>query len=80
MTPKIDSSAHSPKVKTGMRCDISHTHNALQCNTRWHYFWGVYSTIFDPVLRNAAKTFSHVGPGGYIPQLLILNSEMKDLH
>ena len=80
MTPKIDSSAHSPKVKTGMRCDNSHTHNALQCNTRWHYFWGVYSTIFDPVLRNAAKTFSHVGPGGSIPQLLILNSEMKDLH
>ena len=27
-------------------------------------FWGVYSTIFDPVLRNAAKTFSHVGPWG----------------
>ena len=26
---------------------------------------GVYSTIFDPVLRNAAKTFSHVGPGGF---------------
>ena len=26
-------------------------------------WWGVYTTTFDPVLRNAAKTFSHVGPG-----------------
>ena len=79
MTPKIDSSAHSPKVKTGMRCDNSHTHNALQCNTRWHC-WGVYSTTFDPVLQIEDKKFSYVGlQGGYIQQLLILNSEMKDL-
>ena len=83
MTPKIDSSAHSPKLKTGMRCDNSHTHNALQCNIRWH-FWGegVYSTTFDPVLRNEVKKFSYVSSRGrgYIQQLLILNSEMKDLH
>ena len=34
-------------------CDgtIGHTHNALKCDTRCH-FWGVYWTTFDPVHRN----------------------------
>ena len=47
---------------------------------------GVYSTTlvtFDPKLRIEVKKFSYVGWGGSIPhllQLLILNSEMKDLH
>ena len=43
---------------------------------------GVYSTTFDPVLRNEVKKFSYVSfrGRGYIQQLLILNSEMKDLH
>ena len=47
---------------------------------------GVYSTTlatFDPELRIEVKKFSYVGWGGSIPQLLqllILNSEMKDLH
>ena len=40
LLPKPDSSAHSPKLKTGMTCDNSHTHNALQCNTRCHFFGG----------------------------------------
>ena len=44
----------------------------------WLRGWGIYSTTFDPVLRNEVKKFSHVGLGeGYIPQLLILSSEMK---
>ena len=33
------------------------------------------STTFDPELRNEFKIFSN--PGGSIPQLLILNSEMN---
>ena len=47
---------------------------------------GVYSTTlatFDPELRIEVHKFSYVGWGGSIPhllQLLILNSEMKDLH
>ena len=39
---------------------------------------GVHSTTFDPELRNEVKKFSN--SGGYIPQLFVLNSEMKDLH
>ena len=39
---------------------------------------GFHSTTFDPELRNAFKKFSN--PGGSIPQLFILNSEMKDLY
>ena len=39
------------------------------------YIWGVHSTTFDPELRNEFKIFSN--PGGSIPQLLILNSEMN---
>ena len=39
---------------------------------------GVHSTTLDPELRNTFKKFSN--PGGSIPQLFILNSEMKDLH
>ena len=57
---------------------MHHTHNALQCDTRCH-FWGVYSTAFDTKLTNEAKKFSN-SAGGYIPQLFIMNSEMKDLH
>ena len=41
---------------------------------------GVYSTTFDPELRNEVQKFSYVGQGGDIQQLLILNSEMKYLH
>ena len=47
---------------------------------------GVYSTTlatFDPKLRIEVNKFSYVGRGGSIPhllQLLILNSDMKDLH
>ena len=47
---------------------------------------GVYSTTlatFDPELRIEVKKFSYVGWGVSIPQLLqllILNSEMKDLY
>ena len=37
--------------------------------------WGVHSTTFDPEPRNEFKMFSN--PGGSIPQLLILNSEMN---
>ena len=40
---------------------------------------GNYSTTFDPELRIEVKKFSYVGWGG-LPQLLILSSEMKDLH
>ena len=44
-------------------------------------FAGVQLTTFDPELRNEVKNFSNLGRGwGYIPQILILNSEMKDLH
>ena len=38
---------------------------------------GVYSTTFDTQLRNDVKISNF---GGYIPQLCIMNSEMKDLH
>ena len=48
---------------------------------------GVYSTTlatFDPELRIEVQKFSYVGWGGrsipHLLQLLILNSEMKDLH
>ena len=41
---------------------------------------GVYSTTCDPDLRNEVKKFSYVGQGGYIQQVVILNSEMKYLH
>ena len=42
---------------------------------------GVYSTTFDPELRNEVQKFSYVGQAwGDIQQLLILNSEMKYLH
>ena len=27
--------------------------------------WGVYSTTFDPELRNEVQKFSYVGQGGY---------------
>ena len=43
--------------------------------------WGSHSTTFDPELRNEVKKFSNLG--GYIQRngpILILNSEMKDLH
>ena len=40
---------------------------------------GVHSTAFDPELRNEVKIFQILG-GWYIPQLFVLNSEMKDLH
>ena len=40
---------------------------------------GVYSTTFDPELRNEVQKFSYVC-GGSIPQLVMLNSEMNDLH
>ena len=43
-------------------------------------FAGVQLTTFDPELRNEVKNFSNLGGWGYIPQCLILNSEMKDLH
>ena len=33
ITPKIDTTAHSSKLKTQMTAHNSHTHNALQCNT-----------------------------------------------
>ena len=39
---------------------------------------GVHSITFDPELRKELKYFSN--PGGSIPQLLTLNSEMKVLH
>ena len=45
-------------------------------------YWGGaggYSTTFDPELRIEVKNFPMLA-GGSIPQLLILNSEMKDLH
>ena len=48
-----------------------------------HYFhqmsvWRVKSTNFYPELRNEFNFFSNLGDS--IPQLFILNSEMKDLH
>ena len=39
---------------------------------------GVYSTTFDPELRIEVKNFPMLGES--IPQLLILSSEMQDLH
>ena len=50
-----------------------------QISTRY-LVGGVYSTTFDPELRNEVQKFSYVGQGGDIQQLLILNSEMKYLH
>ena len=42
---------------------------------------GVHSTTLDPELRNAFQNFHpDVRSGGSIPQLFILNSEMKDLY
>ena len=40
ITPKIDSSAHSSKLKTEMTCHNSHTQNAQQCNTRCQFLLG----------------------------------------
>ena len=74
ITPKIDSSAHSSKLKTEMTCHNSHTQNALQCNTRCYFggrvlstikilpIWGVHSTTFPLELRNERFTLvSFVG-------------------
>ena len=43
-------------------------------------FWGegVYSTTIDSELRNEVKKIFQ--SGGFIQQLFMLNSEMKDLH
>ena len=44
-------------------------------NLKIFSFWGVHYTTFYPELRNEFKNFSN--PGGSIPQLLTLNSEMN---
>ena len=43
------------------------------------YWGGSIPQLFDPELRIEVKNFPMLG-GGSIPQLLILSSEMKDLH
>ena len=51
----------------------------MHCNiTPDGTFGWVYSTTFDPELRNNVQNFFLLG--GFIQQLFMLNSEMKDLH
>ena len=77
ITPKIDTTTHSSKLKTEMTAHNSHTHNALQCNTRCQV--GVPFHNFLPYTQKCILKFFQSW-GGSIPQLFILNWEMKDSH